>query len=162
MRPVRAGGTPGGAGVVPQAPAPARRAVSPQSAHRHPHGPADLYVVELDSASLPGGVTAFLRDGTTVGVITLLDVVLVRRTADGSRHVVEMDEIADELELAGVLPCAPGSIRRDDLLDQADALPDGSAWLVMLMENTWARRLMTAVEDAHAQLVDVERFARVL
>jgi hypothetical protein len=122
------------------------------------HGPADLYVVELRSDSLPTVVTAFLRDGATVGVMTLLDVVLIRRSADGRCEAVETDDFADELGMAGVMPRIPGLVRRCDLLASADRLRDGASWLVMLMENTWARSLITAVDDAEAELVDVQRF----
>ncbi|PKQ21854.1 MAG: hypothetical protein CVT65_16375 [Actinobacteria bacterium HGW-Actinobacteria-5] len=121
-------------------------------------GPADLYVVEFPAGSSPAEVTATLRDVTTAGVVTLLDVAAVRRGPDGTRAVLELDEFADELGLAGVNPAADGLIGEDDLMELTEALGDGSTALVVLLENTWARKVVKAVQDASAEVLSVERF----
>lgn len=122
-----------------------------------PFGPADLYVVELHSDSVVAALAAVLRDVTTVGVITLLDVALVRRRTDGSQEAVELDEFADDLGMVGVMPKAVGLLGLQDLLARCASLPCGSSCLVVLMENTWARRFTKAVADADAHLIEVER-----
>lgn len=62
------------------------------------YGPADLYVIEFPMSAVPATVTATLRDVAAAGVITLLDVALVRTSGDGVPSVVELDEFADDLE----------------------------------------------------------------
>lgn len=121
-------------------------------------GPADLYVVEFPRGSEPLAVTATLRDVTTAGVITLLDVAMVRRSSDGPREVVEMDEFADDVGLAGLLPAASGLIGDDDLLALTEGLAPGEMALVVLLENTWARKIVQAMEDARARVRPVQRF----
>src|SRR5512140_3176115 len=70
------------------------------------YGPADLYVVEFARSSVPAAVTSILRDAATAGVITLLDVALVRTLEDGPSELVELNEFSDEFELAGLRPPA--------------------------------------------------------
>jgi hypothetical protein len=121
------------------------------------YGPADLYVVEFPSSSVPATVTATLRDVATAGVITLLDVALVRAAADGSSEVAELDEFADELGMAGLMPPATGLIGMDDITELAAGLTPGTVGLIVLLENTWARKITKATQDAGARVVAVER-----
>lgn len=123
------------------------------------YGPADLYVVEFPRGVAPASVTATLRDATGVGVITLMDVALVKSDEAGNREIVELDEFADEFGLAGVHPVAPGMIGTDDAEILTEALPSGESALVVLIENTWARKIVQAVSDTGARVRPVERFS---
>lgn len=122
------------------------------------YGPADLYVVEFPAGSSPAEVTATLRDVTTAGVVTLLDLAVVRVAPNGARSVLELDEFADDLGLAGVLPAADGLIGVDDLIELTEGLGGDSIALVVLLENTWARKIAEAVENTSAEVRSVERF----
>ena len=122
------------------------------------YGPADLYVIEFPTSSVPSTVTATLRDVATAGVITLMDVALVRTGDNGAPAVVELDEFADEFGMTGLMPLATGIIGIEDIEDILDDLTPGTSSLVVLMENTWARNVTRAVLDADARVVTVERF----
>ena len=122
------------------------------------YGPADLYVVEFPSTSVPAMVTASLRDVAAAGVITLLDLALVRTMEGGTSELVELDQFADELGMVGVMPPATGLIGMDDIEEFAGDLTPGTSCLIVLMENTWARKITKAVLDAGATVVAVERF----
>jgi uncharacterized membrane protein len=122
------------------------------------YGPADLYVIEFPTSSVPSTVTATLRDVAAAGVITLMDVALVRTDGDGAPVVVELDEFADEFGMTGLMPLATGIIGIEDIEGIVDDLTPGTSTLVVLMENTWARNVTRAVLDADARVVTVERF----
>ena len=122
------------------------------------YGPADLYVIEFPTSSVPSTVTAPLREVAAAGVITLLDVALVRTDDDGAPVVVELDEFADEFGMTGLMPLATGIIGIEDIEGIVDDLTPGTSTLVVLMENTWARNITRAVLDADARVVTVERF----
>ena len=122
------------------------------------YGPADLYVVEFPAGSAPAEVSATLRDVTTAGAVTLLDLAVVRVASNGTRTVLELDEFADDLGLAGVLPAADGLIGEDDLVELTEGLSDDSIALVVLLENTWARKIAEAVQNTSAHVRSVERF----
>lgn len=121
-------------------------------------GPADLYVVEFAPGSDPVVVTATLREVTTAGVVTLLDLAMVRSNAAHVFEVLELDEFADEMGLAGMVPAAPGIIGEEDLVALTEGLAPGASALVALLENTWARKLVVAVQDAQARVRPVHRF----
>lgn len=123
------------------------------------YGPADLYVVEFPRGSAPTDVTAMLRDVTTAGIITLLDLALVRSAPDGSREFLELDEIADELGLAGLVPSAPGLIGQEDLQDLTGELTADSIALVVLLENVWARTITAAILAADAHVLSTQRLS---
>lgn len=122
------------------------------------YGPADLYVIEFPMSGVPATVTATLRDVAAAGVITLMDVALVRTSDEGVPSVVELDEFADEFGMTGLKPLATGIIGIDDIEDIEDDLTPGTSSLIVLMENTWARKVTKAVLDADARVVSVERF----
>ncbi len=122
------------------------------------YGPADLYVIEFPTSSVPSTVTATLRDVAAAGVITLMDVALVRTDDDGTPVVVELDEFADDFGMTGLMPLATGIIGIEDIEGIVDDLTPGTSTLVVLMENTWARNVTKAVLDADARVVTVERF----
>lgn len=122
------------------------------------YGPADLYVVEFARCSVPALVTAILRDAATSGVITLLDVALVRTVEDGSSELLELDEFSDEFELTGLRPPEAGLIGMDDIDELAVDFRPGTSCLVVLLENTWVRRVSRAAEFADARVVAVQRF----
>jgi len=106
---------------------------------------------------VPATVTATLRDVAAAGVITLMDVALVRTSDDGVPSVVELDEFADEFGMAGLKPLATGIIGIEDIEDIEADLTPGTSSLIVLMENTWARKVTKAVLDADARVVSVER-----
>ncbi len=121
-------------------------------------GPADLYAVEFPAGSVPAEVIATLRDVTAAGVVTLLDAAEVRRDAGGARTVLELADFADEVGLAGAEPAAEGLIGEDDLLELTEDLAEGAVALVVLLENTWARKVTEAIQAADARVLSVERF----
>lgn len=122
------------------------------------YGPADLYVVEFPQGVAPAQVTAALRAATSAGVITLMDIALVRVDAAGNREISELDEFADEFGLADVRPVAPEMIGNDDVDVITEDLPAGEQALVVLIENTWARKIVQAVSESGARVQPVERF----
>lgn len=122
------------------------------------YGPADLYVLELPAGSNAIGITEKVKDVTAAGVITLLDVALVSRAADGSRTIAEYDELAAALGLSHLSPGAAGLIGEDDLLELTQDMAPGATALAVLVENTWARQIATAVQTAQAKMLASTRF----
>jgi uncharacterized membrane protein len=122
------------------------------------YGSADLYVVEFPTTSVAATVTATLRDVASAGVVTLLDVALVRTLRDGTSELVELEQFADELGMVGMIPPATGLIGMDDIEEFAGDLTPGTSCLIVLMENTWARKITRAAREANARVIAVEHF----
>ena len=86
------------------------------------YGPADLYVVAFPSEHVPGQIREAVLTTLSSGVITLLDLVLVRRAADGSTEVLEIESLGEEFDLDLVQTSGSGLVGQEDI---GDATVDG-------------------------------------
>lgn len=121
------------------------------------YGPADLYVLELPEGGSADGIVARVKDVTAAGVVTLLDVALVRKEPNGSRVIAEYDELAAVLGLSELSPKTTGLIGADDLFELTEEMLGATA-LVVLLENTWARQIVSAAEAAQVRVLSSTRF----
>jgi hypothetical protein len=118
-------------------------------------GPVDYLVLEFPDARVPGDALPRLVDLVDQGVVRILDLVFLRKEADGS--VVGM-EIADvdgdgRLDVLVLEGAASGLLGRDDLDEAAAVIGPGSAAAIILYENLWAIPLATALRRGGAELV---------
>lgn len=121
-------------------------------------GPADLYVVAFPTERIPMGVRDAVLATLSSGVITLLDLVVVRKQQDGSSEVVELEQLGDELDLTVFQANSSGLIGDEDLDELVAEVPAGSSVLVTLFENTWARGIASAVQNSGAEVISAQRF----
>jgi hypothetical protein len=118
-------------------------------------GPVDYLVVEFPGSNFNGEIMPELVDLVQRGIIRVLDLVLIKKEADGSYDALEFDEIEDsalgdlrefERELADVLS-------EEDIISAADALEPGSTAGLLVYENLWAAPFASAVRRSGGQLV---------
>lgn len=121
------------------------------------YGPADLYVVAFPSDHVPDRVRQALVEALVGGVITLLDLTVVKRRLDGSVGVVEIESLGDELDLTVLEATGTGLLGDEDLDQIAADLEPGTSALAILLENTWARSIAAAVIDSGATVVAAQR-----
>jgi hypothetical protein len=120
-------------------------------------GPVDYLVVEFpaDRANFSGEIAAELASLVDRGLVRVLDLLLLRKNADGS---VEAEELADVDESAvGELRKLEGDLAlllaAEDVEAIGAALEPGSIAGVVVWENTWAAPFGAAVRRAGGQLV---------
>lgn len=121
------------------------------------YGPADLYVVAFPTERIPQAVRDAVLATLSSGVITLLDLVVARRQADGSTEVVEIENLGDELDLTVIQATSTGLIGEEDLDELLADVEPGTSVLVALFENTWARSIAAAVRDSGAEVISAQR-----
>lgn len=122
------------------------------------YGPADLYVVAFPEERVPERVRDAVLETLGSGVITLLDLVLVRPRADGSTEVLELENLGDEFDLTVVEASGSGLLGDEDLAELIEDIQPGTSVLVFLFENTWARSIAAAVRDSSAEVISAQRF----
>ncbi|GAA3703941.1 hypothetical protein GCM10022204_21610 [Microlunatus aurantiacus] len=122
------------------------------------YGPADLYVVAFPSEHVPGQIREAVLTTLSSGVITLLDLVLVRRAADGSTEVLEIESLGEEFDLDLVQTSGSGLVGQEDIDELIEEVEPGTSVLVFLFENTWARSIAAAVRDTGAVVISAQRF----
>ena len=123
-------------------------------------GPVDLLVVEFPGNQFKGEIAPALRDLATDGTVRVLDLLFVYKDADGEVGSVELAGLGPDLQpafadLDGQL--GGGLLDAEDVAQVgANLQPDSSAALVV-WENTWAGRFVSAMERAGARVVDQAR-----
>ena len=118
-------------------------------------GPVDWIVVEFPGSKFNGQIAPALLDLVERDLIRLLDLLVLKKDADGSLEAFELSdldqgEIGDlrtyESELAMLLS-------EEDVNSLAAAIEPGSSAGVLVWENTWAAPFASAVRRSGGQLV---------
>ncbi len=119
--------------------------------------PVDIMVVSFPEPNFQGAIAEVLLDLIGEDVIRVIDLVLLRKDADGN---VEVNEIED-LEAAGALGDLFDDdhdlLNEDDLIEIAGELAPGSAAAVMVWENVWIARMRDAVAVSGGEIVATNR-----
>jgi hypothetical protein len=120
-------------------------------------GPVDYLVVEFpaEKANFSGEIAAELRSLVDRELVRVLDLVLLRRDADGSVEALELDE-AQESEVGELLSLEADLallLAEEDVVSIGAALEPGSYAAVLVYENRWAAPFGAAVRRAGGQLV---------
>lgn len=121
-------------------------------------GPADLYVIAFPTDHVPTQVREAIQETLASGVITLIDLVVLRRLSDGSTVVIELDNLGDELDLSVLVASGSGMIGAEDIDEIISEVDPGTSVLAILFENTWARAVAGAAAETGAAVISAERF----
>jgi Family of unknown function (DUF6325) len=117
-------------------------------------GPVDWIVVEFPGTKLTGEIAPILTDYVDRGLIRILDLLFLKKDADGSFEAFEATDLKDteigelrafETEIAMLLS-------EQDVQDLAETIEPGSSAAVLVWENVWAAPFGAAVRHAGGQL----------
>ena len=129
-----------------------------------PLGPVELLAVKFPRERVQGDVANALRDLVESGTIRVIDLLIVRKNAQGVVTMSELDDL-DAEDYAAIDPLVSditGLLSREDV-DQLSSLMDNdSSAAVLLFENTWATHFRDAVVNAHGEVLYNERIPRVV
>ncbi|GAB3170473.1 hypothetical protein GCM10027059_36990 [Myceligenerans halotolerans] len=125
-------------------------------------GPVELVALAFDSPRIPPSVTRAVRDVAGSGAVTLLDLAVVRRGDDGELVVLEATDVGGEADVVGVELSAPGLTGDEDLREIAAVVEPGTSVLVLAIEHTWSRELVSAAVSVDADVILHERVPAVI
>lgn len=114
-------------------------------------GPVQVLVVGFDEPSFSGEVIAELSRLREAGVVRVVDVLLVRREADGTFNTLapppgvdpDLGRVAADILGGSDEPPAAG-----EAWSLADVVEPGSVAAIALIEHTWAGPLVDAISSA--------------
>lgn len=117
--------------------------------------PIEIAVVEFPGSRFNGDIVPALAELVDERIVSILDLVLVTKDVDGSVTAVEISELDGAFDdLDGEVN---GLLSEDDFALAGAALSLGSSALLIVWENTWARRLREAVTGSGGRLVAHDR-----
>jgi hypothetical protein len=130
------------------------------SLHETLTGPVDLAVIHFEGSQFNGDIAPALIELHDEGIVRIIDCTLVRKEADGSTSVLEVAdaEVADAF--ARITDSQLDLLSDEDLQRISDGLDANSSALIIVWENTWTRRLATAVRESRGELVELMRIPR--
>jgi hypothetical protein len=119
------------------------------------YGPIDYIVVEFPGARMTGEAFPLLIDLVDRGLIRILDLAFVRKSADGTVTGLEITDIDHDgtLDLVTFEGASSGLLDDDDLQEAGNALGEDTAAAVLIFENRWAAPFASAVRRSGGQLV---------
>lgn len=135
-------------------------------------GPVQVLVVGFDRPKVSGEVLAEFARLRDAGIVRLVDVLVVSRTAEDTFETLDLAEglEANLGEVAASILGQPqdsaATDRQEAEIDTAttwslaDAIPVGSTAAVALIEHTWAGPLSAAIQRAGGTLLDETWLAR--
>lgn len=118
-------------------------------------GPVDYLVVEFPGNKMTGEGLPLLVDLVERGIIRILDLVFVRKDADGSVRAFEIADFDADgtLDLAVFEGASSGLLDESDLADAGTVIEAGSSAAILVFENRWAAPFVAALRRGGAQLV---------
>ena len=120
-------------------------------------GPIDYLVVEFPAgkARFDGEVLSQLKSLVDGGIVRVLDLLIIKKEADGTYDAFEVHEFEDDA--VGVLRELGAEtaeiLAAEDVDNIAGALESGTVAAVLVWENSWAAPFASAVRGAGGQLV---------
>ena len=120
-------------------------------------GPVDYLVVEFPAgkADFSGAMAAELRSLVDRELVRVLDLLLIRRDADGSVEVDELHEVdeSDVGQLRTLEADLAMLLAEEDVEAIGVTLEPGSVAAVLVYENSWAAPFASAVRRSGGQLI---------
>jgi hypothetical protein len=118
-------------------------------------GPIDWLLIEFNEP-LTGQAAGPLLDLVDRGLIRILDIMFIRKLADGTVQAVEVSDLpADEAIHVSVFEgAATGVLGEDDIAAAGDALEVDTRAVLLVYENSWAAPFAVAVRKAGGLVVD--------
>lgn len=124
-----------------------------------PFGPLELIVIKFPGNQFTGGIVPALHELVEQGTIRIVDILLVRKDADGAVSIYELNDLIDDeyTIFDPIVSEVAGLLTEDDVLQLTSGLGTDSSAALLLFENTWATRFRDAVLEAKGELVLSER-----
>jgi uncharacterized membrane protein len=118
-------------------------------------GPVDVYIIGFPGNKFSGKIAPAIRELVDNGTIRILDLLFVMKDEDGTVTTLAIEDLDQEGAAFAELDITePGSLNDEDADEVSEDLPSNSAALLIAFENLWATKVVAALADADAVLID--------
>jgi uncharacterized membrane protein len=118
-------------------------------------GPVDVYIIGFPGNKFTGRIAPAIMELVDNGTIRILDLLFVSKDAEGVTTVVQAEDLGEEgAAFLSIDVTQPGSLGEEDAEEVSDDLPANSSALLVAFENLWAAKLVDALQEADAFVID--------
>lgn len=124
-------------------------------------GPVEYIVLDFPGNRFNGQIVPALAELVEQGWVRILDLVFVKKDADGTVNSFELSDLTDDETSAfsNLNHQVKGLLSQEDLDKIGRDLPNDSSAALLVWENIWAIRFRNAVRDSGGVLVAHDRIA---
>ena len=119
-------------------------------------GPVEYLLVAFPGNKFNGDIVPALTELTDKGIIHIIDLVFIRKDADGNVVAAELEDLP--ADVAAAFDDLDGDISdlvsEEDIAIAAESLDADSSAGLLVYENVWATRFRDAIVDSGGRLVD--------
>ncbi|MBA4025817.1 MAG: DUF1269 domain-containing family protein [Gordonia sp.] len=118
-------------------------------------GPVDYVIVEFVDGEhhVPAAMTRSLLDLVDRGIIRVLDLLIVEKSATGDIAVTEIEDLGKASELRSLTGTLAEILAADDIDNLARAIRSGATAAVIVWENIGVASLSASARQVSAQIV---------
>ncbi|MFE3445785.1 DUF6325 family protein [Nocardia sp. NPDC059180] len=120
--------------------------------HSSELGPVEMVVLLFPGTRIDTAVTTALAEVVDRGYVTVVDLIYLAMDDTGEVRQIEVDESLTDIGLDGVTVDSRGLVSDDDLDVVRAAMDPGTSAVVIVYEETWARKLAGTVRDAGGEV----------
>jgi hypothetical protein len=119
-------------------------------------GPVDVMIIGFPGNKFTGRIAPALMDLIESGIIRVVDLLFVVKDKDGVVTTIEASDLGPDAgaSFIGIDVSQPGALGPEDAEEVSDDLPPDSSTLLIAFENTWAARMVDALQAADAVVID--------
>ena len=124
-----------------------------------PLAPVEFAMFAFDDTRITGDIVPALTALVENELVHIIDLVFVRKEADGQVTAFELDDLPADAAaaFADLDHDIEGLVSTEDLDHEADLLEPGTSAIIVVWENLWAQRFTDAVRAVGGVLVDNQR-----
>ena len=118
-------------------------------------GPVEYIAIAFPGNRFSGAIIPALQELVDSGTIKILDLILIRKEANGDINGLELADASPEEQatLAALGVAGTHLLGQEDVEDIGEALDPNSTAALMIWENVWAARFAESLRDADGILI---------
>jgi uncharacterized membrane protein len=118
-------------------------------------GPVDVYIIGFPGNKFSGRIAPAILELVENRTIRVIDLLFLSKDADGVVTRLEAADIdEDGAAYLSLDVTQPGALGPEDAEEVSDDLPANSSALLIAFENLWTAKVVDALRDADAVMID--------
>jgi hypothetical protein len=118
-------------------------------------GPVDVYIIGFPGNKFSGRIAPAIMELVESGTIRVIDLLFLSKDANGVvTRLAAADIDEDGAAYLSIQLTLPGALGSEDAEEVSDDLPANSSALLIAFENLWTAKIVDALRDADAVMID--------